>query len=53
MGQLAYWLIPLETELPVSISLQLELGDLDLEQDVLDKVDLLGCAVWNPKDHKQ
>ena len=44
-------LASLETELtqPTPVSLQLELGDLTLEHDMLNKVDLLGCMKWDPK----
>ena len=38
------WLTP--------ISLQLELDDHILECDVLDKVDLSGCAKWELKDQQ-
>ena len=30
----------------------LKLGDTTLEHDVLDKVDLLGCATLDPKDQQ-
>ena len=38
---------------PTPVSLQLEPGDPALEHAVLDKVDLLGCANWDPKDQQE
>ena len=38
---------------PTPISLQLELDVPTSEHDVLEKVDLLGCAKWDPEDQQE
>ena len=54
MDWLAYLLTPKkELTWPTPISLQLELGDPTLENDMLDKVDLSGCAKWDPKNQQE
>ena len=55
IGQLAYLLNPLKTELtwPTPVSLQLESGDPTSEYDVLNKLNLLGCATRDPKDQQE
>ena len=54
MGWLAYVLNAPQTELtwPTPVSPQLELGDLTSECDMLSKVNLPGCATWDP-EHQQ
>ena len=55
MGWPAYLLIPSQNELTwlTSISPQLEQGNLTMEHDVLDKVDLSGYTKWDPKDQQE
>ena len=48
-------LTPPQNELtqPIPISLQLEPGVPTSEYDMLNKVDLLGCTKWDPKDQQE
>ena len=55
MGWSACLLNALQNELtwPTPISTQLEPGDPTLEHDVLDNLDLLGCAKCDPRINKK
>ena len=55
MGWMAFLLNPCQNELTWLTPMlpQLELGDSTLEHDILEKVDLSGCAEWDPMDQQE